>query len=146
MGMQRYKGGGYLTDKRWQKEETADDGNLERVSFLKKLKLASFAPLDALTEREACPSCSRMSKYYCFQCFLPVGGYDADIPRLELPVKVTLLSHPKEKKSKSSVIPIKILAPEHVDFVSSVDAPDFLEGGTIEPQDIAVLFPSDDAT
>ena len=64
---------------------------------------------------------------------MPVGGYDAKIPRLELPVKVTLLSHPKEKKSKSSVIPIKILAPDHVDFVSSVDAPDFLEGGTIEP-------------
>lgn len=135
-----------MVDQRWQKEEQDEDGNLERVSFLKKLKLASFAPLEALEGRMPCPSCNRMSKYYCYQCFLPIGGYEAQIPKLELPVKVTLLSHPKEKKSKSSVVPIKILAPQHVDFVSSVDAPDFLQDGTIDPKDIAVLFPTEDAS
>ena len=85
-----------------------------------------------------------MCKYYCYQCFLPVGNYESQIPRLELPIKVTILSHPKEKKSKSSVVPIKILSPEHVDFITNIEAPNFLEDGT-DPKDIAVLFPSDDA-
>ena len=145
MGMERYVGGGFMVDKRWQKEGEDEDGNLERISFLKKLQLASFAPLEALQDRIPCPNCARMSKYYCYQCFLPVGDYEAQIPRLELPVKVTILSHPKEKKSKSSVVPIKILSPEHVDFISNAEVPNFLEDGT-DPKDIAVLFPSDDAT
>ena len=144
MGQERYVGGGFMQDKRWNKEEAVDeDGNLERVSFLKKLKLASFAPIEAMKDRIKCPLCNRMSKYYCFQCMAVVGDYSP--PQIDLPVKVTLLSHPKEKKSKSSVIPIKILAPDHVDFISSVDAPDFLADGT-DPKDIAVLFPSEDAT
>ena len=85
-----------------------------------------------------------MCKYYCYQCFRVIGGYEAQVPRLDLPVKVTLLSHPKEKKSKSSVIPVKLLAPDQVDFVSSAEAPDLLADGS-DPRDIAVLFPSEDA-
>ena len=129
MGMERYKGGGFVVDQRWQKGETADDGNSERVSFLKKLKLASFAPLDALKEREPCQGCQRMCKFYCYQCMVAVGGYEADMPKLDLPVKVTILSHPKEKKSKSSAIPVKILAQEHIDFVSAIEAPDLVGEG-----------------
>jgi len=68
MGIESYRGGGFTQDKRWQKEETQEDGNLERVSFLKKLKLASFRPLEAMKEgdRLECPKCHRMCKYYCF--------------------------------------------------------------------------------
>ena len=46
MGMERYKGGGYNVDQRWKNDQKAEDGNSERVSFLRKLKLASFAPLE----------------------------------------------------------------------------------------------------
>jgi hypothetical protein len=35
-------------------------------------------------------------------------------PHLRLPIKVTVISHPKEKVSKSSIIPAKIVAPEDV--------------------------------
>lgn len=88
-----------------------------------------------------------MSKYYCFQCYCAVGDYVA--PKLDLPVKVTILSHPKEKKSKSSVVPVKILAQEHIDFVSTVDAPDLLahagEDG-LEADQVAILFPGENAT
>ena len=108
MGMEKYIGGGFLQDTRWKEEQKTEDGNSERVSFLKQLKLTSFAPLDGLT-RLPCPKCTRMSKYYCFLCYCAVGDYEP--PQLDLPVKVTILSHPKEKKSKSSVVPVKILAP-----------------------------------
>ena len=84
-----------------------------------------------------------MSKYYCYKCLRPVGDYD--IPIMNLPVKVTILSHPKEKKSKSSVVPAKILAPDHVEFVSQVDAPDFLADGSTADE-VAVLFPGESAT
>ena len=77
MGLEKYRGGGYTVDKRWKKEEKAEDGNSERIGYLKKLKLASFAPLERLEGRMACPSCKRMSKYYCYQCFTVIGGYDS---------------------------------------------------------------------
>lgn len=145
MGVDKFRGGGFTQDKRWQKEKETDDGNLERVSFLKNLKLAPFAPLERMKERLPCPGCNKTCKYYCFQCFLPIGDLSAEMPKLDLPVKVTILSHPKEKKSKSSVVPAKILAPGQVDFVSAVDAPDFLADGSTSDQ-VAVLFPGDGAT
>ena len=86
-----------------------------------------------------------MSKYYCFQCFCAVGDYDENIPKLDLPVNVTILSHPKEKKSKSSVVPVKIIAPEFVDFVTSNEAPDLLDQTDLEADQVAILFPGDDA-
>ena len=116
------------------------------MSFLKKLKLASFEPLDALSNREPCPQCNRMCKYYCYVCFKAVGGYDSQIPVLDLPVKVTILSHPKEKKSKSSVVPVKIIAQQYVDFVTSADAPDLLAGSDLEADQVAILFPGEKAT
>jgi len=33
------------------------------------------------------------------------------VPQIELPIAVTVIMHPKEKKSKSSIIPSKIIAP-----------------------------------
>ena len=51
-GKDKYRGGGYMVDKRWAKEEEDADGNLERIGFLKKLKLASFDPLDKMNKEE----------------------------------------------------------------------------------------------
>ena len=107
-----------------------EDGNAERTSFLKNLKLGSFAPLEAQTQRLPCPICQKMCKYYCFKCYQVVGGYEDQMPKLDLPVKVTILSHPKELKSKSSVVPVKVLAPDQVDFVISENVPDFLADGS----------------
>ena len=96
-----------MVDKRWTKEEEDNDGNLERIGFLKKLKLASFEPLDKMNkeERQICPKCKKSSKFYCYQCVVPVGEHGSQFPKLQLPVDVTIISHPKEKKSKSSSIP-----------------------------------------
>ena len=66
------------------------------------------------------------------------------MPRLDLPVNVTILSHPKELKSKSSVVPVKILAPDQVDFVISEEVPDFLADGA-KQDEVAVLFPGENA-
>ena len=47
-GVEKYRGGGYNVDKRWTKEEPDEDGNSQRVGFLKKLRIAPFTPLDKM--------------------------------------------------------------------------------------------------
>ena len=47
-----------------------------------------------------------------------------EVPKLKLPVDVTIIRHPKEKKSKSSVIPSKILAPDNVEIIHTIDVPE----------------------
>jgi hypothetical protein len=58
-----------------------------------------------------------------------------------LPIKVTVIAHPKEKVSKSSIIPAKILAPaveiHQTTEVTSEMIPD--------PETTVVLFPADKA-
>ena len=68
------------------------------------------------------------------------------VPKLSLPVKVTVISHPKEKKSKSSIIPAKIISPDDVDIIHTVD-----EIPTLRPEgesfdSTVVLFPAENAT
>jgi hypothetical protein len=36
------------------------------------------------------------------------------------------IRHPKEKRSKSSVIPSKILAPDNVEILHTIDVPDHI--------------------
>jgi DTW domain-containing protein YfiP len=67
------------------------------------------------------------------------------VPRMRLPIKVTVISHPKEKKSKSSIIPAKIIAPEDVEIIHTVeDIPTLLEEGDSYDSTV-LLFPAEDA-
>ena len=78
---------------------------LNEESFINKLNLHSFDCLKALNEqgRGQCPKCKAKRKFYCYDCILPVND-PAELPRLKLPVDVTVIRHPKEKRSKSSII------------------------------------------
>ena len=93
------------------------------VSFMDNLKLASFEPLQKL-ERGECPKCKAMRKYFCYDCVLPLNKDKSEVPRLDLPVDVTIVRHPKEKRSKSSVIPSGIISPDNVEILHTVDIPD----------------------
>lgn len=64
-----------------------------------------------------------------------------DCPKLKLDLKVTVVCHPMEKKSKSSIIPAKLVAPDDVTILSTTEVPAFEE-----PDDeIVLLFPGDNA-
>ncbi len=52
-----------------------------------------------------------------------------------------MISHPKEKVSKSSIIPAKVIAPTTVDVLSTTEVPEFSESH----DEIVLLFPGDDA-
>ena len=105
--------------------------------FLDKLNLASFEPLEKITDRQTCPKCKSQRKYYCYDCMIGL----VDMPNMQLPVKVTVIRHPKEKRSKSSIIPASVLAPKDVEIVHTIDVPEHLsETNTV------LMFPSDEAT
>lgn len=54
------------------------------------------------------------------------------------------LRHPKEKISKSSIVPSKIIAPENVEIRHELDIEPFIkEGESIDS--VVLLFPTDDA-
>ena len=145
-GKHAYEGGGYLEDTRWKKEEQDkdEDGNVKRIQFLKKLKLAPFTVLEQRTERSECPSCKRSCKYYCYQCMCAVMD-TSGFPELNLPINVTVISHPKEKKSKSSIIPSKIICPNQVEIINTTEVPELRAEN--EPEDsVVLLFPSAYAT
>ena len=69
---------------------------------------------------------------------MPVGE---GLPTLELPVDVLIIRHPKEKRSKSSVIPSKIIAPKNVEILHTIDVPE-----NLITEDTVLMFPSDSAT
>ena len=99
--------GGTHIDNRWAK-----DGDVEgRLAFLKNLKLSPFDPLEKVEGRVECPKCKKSCKMFCCNCMVSMVE---PTPHLRLPVKVTVISHPKEKVSKSSIIPAKVVAPEDV--------------------------------
>ncbi len=125
--------GGFQIDRRWTNEQEAQD----RLQFLKNLKLSSFAPLEKMVGRVECPKCKKSCKFYCCKCIESV----VEAPLIDLPVKVTVICHPKEKVSKSSILPAKIVAPTSVEILSTTEVPEFSEA----LDEIVLLFPGDEA-
>lgn len=125
-------GGGAVVDKRWELETDAE----QRIQFLKNLELKSFDCLKDL-ERTECPGCKKSVKYYCVNCYKSM----VDSPQLNLPIKVTVVTHPNEKK-KSSIVPAKVLAPNDIDILfTHTEVPKFTEAS----DEIVLLFPGNDA-
>ena len=55
------------------------------------------------------------------------------------------MRHPKEKISKSSIVPSKIISPDQVEIKHELEVSPILKEG--EPFDsVVLLFPTDDAT
>ena len=91
------------------------------VSFMENLKLASFDPLNKLEGRSDCPKCNAKRKYFCYDCVVPLNKDKNEVPRLDLPVDVLIVRHPKEKRSKSSVIPSGIISPDNVEILNIIN-------------------------
>ncbi|KAF4679705.1 DTW domain-containing protein 1 [Perkinsus olseni] len=75
---------------------------------LKALQLAPFTPLESESSRKECPKCGRRRKFYCYECAIPVEGWDG-VPYVRPPFDIHLVRHPTEKASKSSVIPLQLI-------------------------------------
>lgn len=126
--------GGFQIDRRW----TNDQESADRLKFLKNLQLSSFEPLEKMVNRVECKKCKKSCKFYCCNC---IESVVENTPFIHLPVKVTVISHPKEKVSKSSILPAKIVAPLSVEILSTTEVPKFTEA----QDEIVLLFPGDEA-
>jgi hypothetical protein len=105
--------------KRQKKDEPAKE-----QLYLEKLKLASFDALNELSEtRRECPKCKQSRKYFCYDCYIPINEDLSKVPRIQLPINVTVLRHPKEKISKSSIVPSKIISPDQVEIRHDMEIP-----------------------
>ena len=125
-------GGGTVIDKRWENEADTE----QRVKFLKELKLDSFDEMHR-QERTECQTCKKSCKYYCVNCYESM----VKAPKINLPCKVTVVTHPNEKK-KSSIVPAKVLAKDDIDIMFTQNqVPQFEE----KSDEILLLFPSETA-
>jgi predicted amidophosphoribosyltransferase len=93
---------------------------------MNKLILAPFDCMRKLDQegRGACPECKGKRKYYCYDCVVPLNQDPTELPRLKLPVDVTVVRHPKEKRSKSSIISSHIIAPDNIEILHTVEVPE----------------------
>jgi len=74
--------------------------------------------------------------FFCYKCLIPiVEGF----PQLDLPVKFSVVKHPKEKIGKSSIIVSKIIGGEKVEIISQLEFPDF------DVENTVLLFPDETA-
>ncbi|KAI9293654.1 DTW-domain-containing protein [Neoconidiobolus thromboides FSU 785] len=92
--------------------------------------------------RTKCSTCNLSVKYYCYQCYKNIGEYQHLVPKLRLPLPLTIIKHPKELNSKSTGIHAKILATEDTEVINfPVDENQF-----DNPEECLLLFPSATAT
>ncbi|KAG2502176.1 hypothetical protein HYH03_000663 [Edaphochlamys debaryana] len=98
-----------------------------------------LAPLDTLweqRERIKCPKCGRSRAHYCYDCLEALVPF----PHVDLPFRVSIVTHHAEKKSMNTGVQVAVLAKGQVDLHSMDDWPK-----DVDPSRCAVLFPSDDA-
>jgi hypothetical protein len=59
--------------------------------YLERLKLASFDALNELSgNRRDCPKCFQSRKYFCYDCYIPLNDDLSKVPRIQLPIDVTV--------------------------------------------------------
>ena len=112
-------------------------GLREKDAYLETLglKLGDLSPILRDADKEgvehrsrkecsSCGHCAKNNRLYCFDCCLPMRrGSDRFIPRVALPLKLDVIRHPQEKKSKSTALHAKVVAGDDVRIFDKDDAP-----------------------
>jgi DTW domain-containing protein YfiP len=136
----------YLNLSQVTTKRTRAEDRLPGLSSLDPL----FARLPTLngnnsTLDRTCPKCGDEGKnnnrIYCYQCLVPVGGLV--LPQVRLPIKLDIIRHPGEKKTKSTALHAPVLCGE--DEVRCVEVPEIDSLGTFDPETTILLFPSNDS-
>jgi len=104
---------------------------LEKENPFATLNISSTAVLDEQSERQACSSCNKSRKFFCYSCNLPLPAIKDLIPTLELPILIDIVKHPGEVDGKSTAVHAPILAPGHVQIHTFPDIPDYSQENAI---------------
>lgn len=101
------------------------------------MRISDHTILDTIEGRHNCRLCHRSRKFFCYNCYIPVGELADLLPQLELPLLVDIIKHKKEIDGKSTAVHAAVLAPEHVRIHTFPDIPDYrTEAGVV------LIFPS----
>ena len=102
------------------------------------LQLASFASLKDQS-RLKCPVCGKSRCWYCADCVCSL--FPDEQPSVALPFNVRIITHPEEKRSKSTGLQAKLLCPNAVELIDFEE----VSAEALSPATAALLFPSTEA-
>ncbi|XP_011205554.1 tRNA-uridine aminocarboxypropyltransferase 1 [Bactrocera dorsalis] len=102
-----------------------------------KMRLDDTHQLDAIEGRFTCTQCNRSRKFYCYNCYVPVGNVGDFIPHVEIPIDIDIIKHKKEIDGKSTSAHAAVLAKDRVHVYAYPDMPDYskMDG-------VILIFPS----
>ncbi|XP_067632583.1 tRNA-uridine aminocarboxypropyltransferase 1 [Eurosta solidaginis] len=102
-----------------------------------KMRLDNTHRLDAIEGRFTCSQCNRSRKFYCYNCYVPVGNVGDFLPKVQIPIDIDIIKHKKEIDGKSTSAHAAVLARDRVKVYSYPDMPDYskMDG-------VVLIFPS----
>ncbi|GIY91158.1 tRNA-uridine aminocarboxypropyltransferase 1 [Caerostris extrusa] len=86
-----------------------------------------------------CTVCNRSRKYYCYTCYVPVKEVSERLPKVNLPIKIDIIKHPKEVDGKSTSAHAAVLAPDDIKIYNYPDFPSY------ENEKVLLIFPGKSA-
>lgn len=105
------------------------------------MRLADYKILDRIEGRQFCSRCNRSRKYFCYNCYVPIGNLGEVMPYVRLPIKIDIIKHKKEIDGKSTAVHAAILAPEDIKIYTYPNIPDYSRC----LDETVLIFPSSDS-
>ncbi|EAR85600.1 DTW domain protein (macronuclear) [Tetrahymena thermophila SB210] len=119
--------------------------NVDPNKLFDTLKTADFSEfLKEDSQRQECPNCKKKSKIYCADC-LTVLCEPSQIPKVQLPFRLTIVHHDQEKTKKSSALPVKLLIENNEENCKIIHYPSH-EIPEFDPDTTLILYPHKDST
>ncbi|XP_039295852.1 tRNA-uridine aminocarboxypropyltransferase 1 [Nilaparvata lugens] len=87
--------------------------------------------LENLDNRTTCVQCNKSRKYFCYTCNIPVEEIKEYVPKVELPIDIDIIKHPKEIDGKSTAVHGAVLAPDHITIYTYPCMPDYPKNGEV---------------
>ncbi|XP_061394349.1 tRNA-uridine aminocarboxypropyltransferase 1 [Musca vetustissima] len=101
------------------------------------MKIDDYTILDTIEGRFNCSQCLRSRKFFCYNCYIPVGNLGEIIPKVRIPLKIDIIKHKKEIDGKSTAIHAAVLAPNQIQIYTYPDIPDYSQ-----EEGVVLIFPS----
>ncbi|EDW14815.1 tRNA-uridine aminocarboxypropyltransferase 1 [Drosophila mojavensis] len=114
----------------------AAKGKPRKYPFV-NMRIADNSVLDTIEGRHSCRHCNRSRKFFCYNCYVPVGKLVNLLPLVELPLQIDIIKHKKEIDGKSTAAHAAVLAPHNVRIHTYPDIPDYRQ-----EDGVVLIFPS----